>query len=366
VDFEQLLRDANERLRGRRCRCRIELRKKALCLRATLPAREGGKPKQQRLPLGAPATPAGLSDAEFKALKLDSEIRSKTFSWASWLQDDDDSSAQRNAVTRDEFHAMAKGLHERKVRVKAKRDPKAEARGAESWRKRWSCALNKLPAGQITQRTLLAVVNQLEEGSSARRETGLVFGMVAKELGWDQQAIRNAGMGYGRRMLKKRDIPSDAAIEAAFDTLLKQAPHWARIWGLVATYGARPSELGTATLREDGVLLIKDSKTNRPRAVTPTKSEWVARFQLHTLPEPPGKRDGYSISTNCNAARRRAGIKFPIYALRHAAAIRLLVAGVPAELAAKLLGHSAAMFTETYTAWISEETIVSLMANYNL
>ena len=39
---------------------------------------------------------------------------------------------------------------------------------------------------------------------------------------------------------------------------------------------------------------------------------------------------------------------------------------VLAELAAKLLGHSAAMFNETYTAWSSEETMVGLMANYKL
>jgi len=116
-------------------------------------------------------------------------------------------------------------------------------------------------------------------------------------------------------MLKKRDIPTDRAIEEAFDKLMETSPHWARIWGLVATYGARPSELGTATLRENSVLIIPNSKTNRPRAATPTKTDWVDRFRLHELPEPPGKKDGYSICTNCNAARRRCGIEIPLYSL---------------------------------------------------
>jgi len=335
-------------------------------LRATLPTKQGSQQKQQRIPIGAPATAAGLTEAEFKALKLDTELRSGNFDWRNWIERDEEKPAQVAAVSREEFLAMGKALHSRKVKQKAKRDPRAEARGVESWRKRWQCALRKVPPGQITEKTLVSVLKGLEEGSASRREAGLILGMVAVEFGWDQKTIRSVGMGYGRQMLKKRDIPSDQEIEAAFDKLLRMSPHWARIWGLVATYGARPSELGTAKLREDGVLLIEDSKTNRPRAVTPTKSAWIEAFQLHSLPEPPGKKDGYSVSTNCNAARRRAGIEVPLYSLRHAAAIRLLGAGVPAELAAKLMGHSAAIFTETYTAWISEETIIGLMASYEL
>lgn len=365
MDFQKLVEEANLRLRGRRCRCRIELRKKALVLRATLPSKDGSQPKQQRVAIGVPATATGLADAEFQALRLDSDLRSGNFCWSSWSREES-KPRQRTAVTHKEFLQTAHELHARKVQQKEKRDPKAIARGQESWRKRWSPALNKLRGERVTQESLLKTIRSLGEGSAVRRETALVLGMVAGEIGWDQRSLREAGSGYGRQMLRKRDIPSDRAIEEAFDKLMETSPHWGRIWGLVATYGARPSELGTATLREDSVLIIPDSKTNRPRAATPTKTEWVDRFRLHELPEPPGKKDGYSISTNCNAARRRCGIEIPLYSLRHAAAIRLLAAGVPAELAAKLLGHSAAMFNETYTAWISEETIVGLMASYKL
>ena len=366
MDLEKLLTDANGRLREKRCRCRIQQRRKALVLRATLPTKQGDQQRQQRIPIGVPATAAGLTEAEFKALKLDTELRSGSFDWRNWIERDEEKPAQVAAVSRDEFLAAGKVLHTRKVTRKAKRDPRAEARGVESWRKRWQCALNKVPKGEVTEKKIIAVVKEQEEGSAARREAGLVLGMVAAEFGWDQKAIRSAGAGYGRRMLKRRDIPTEQEIEEAFDTLRKKSPHWARVWGLVATYGTRPSELGSAKLRSDGVLLVEDSKTNRPRAVTPTKSSWIERFELQTLPEPPGRKDGYSISTNCNAARRRAGIEIPLYNLRHAAAIRLLRAGVPAELAAKLMGHSAAMFTETYTAWISEETIIEAMGRYRL
>lgn len=366
MDFSEQVSAANARLADRRCKCRIELRKKALVLRATLPDKEGlSPPKQQRLPIGAAATGTGLADAELKAMQLDSDLRNASFNWSEWIGGETES-GQRQSVAHEEFVSLAKALHERKVKKKSRKDPRAVVRGQEGWRKRWAPALSKLPTGLITEKKLLGVVRSLEEGTACRRETALVLGMVAAELGWNQKAIREAGMGYGRRMLRKRDIPTDAEIEAAFDRLLAQSPHWARVWGLVATYGARPSELGTATLRADGVLIVEDSKTNKSRAVTPTKTAWVERFQLQALPPPPGKRDGYAISTNANAARRRAGIDIQLYSLRHAAAIRLLAAGVPAELAAKLMGHSAAMFNDLYTLWISEETIIGMMANYKL
>lgn len=47
--------------------------------------------------------------------------------------------------------------------------------------------------------------------------------------------------------------------------------------------------------------------------------------------------------------RERAGVRpLPLYSLRHATASILLAAGVPAELAAKMMGHSLTMFFETY------------------
>ena len=79
MDFEKQVEEANRRLRGRRCRCRIELRKKALVLRATLPSKDGSQPKQQRVAIGLPATATGLTDAEFQALRLDSDLRSGNF-----------------------------------------------------------------------------------------------------------------------------------------------------------------------------------------------------------------------------------------------------------------------------------------------
>jgi len=358
--FSDELAALNQLLTQRKSRARVEQRKSSLTLRATLPPKPGtgGVARQQRIPLGLPAVVASLAEAELKALTLSSELQSGTFDWSTWLPAEAEPAKQ--LITRPVFEAMAKKLHTEKY-------ARFPERGAEAWRKRWASALRKLPAeGELTTKRLVASIEQLPPASAARRETGLVWGMVARKLGMDPSPLREAGSGYGRKQLTPRDIPSDEEIEAAFDLLLKRSPHWARVLGMVATYGCRPSELGEALLKRDNSLVVPSSKTDKPRVAMPTKSAWVERFQLHTLPPPPGENSGYAISTNCAAAMRRQGIEFKLYALRHAAAIRLIKAGVPSEVGARLLGHSVAMFNDTYTRWISEQTIPALVRQYNL
>jgi len=360
MSFHEELGTLNRLLADRRSRARVEQRKSSLALRATLPPKPGtaGKPRQQRIPLGLPAVVASLADAELKALTLSSELQSGFFDWSTWLPSK--AEAKRELITRKVFEATARRLH-------AEKYARAPERGAEAWRKRWASALRKLPhEGELTIKRLVVVIEQLPVASSARRETSLVWGMVAKKLGLDPLPLREAGSGYGRRQLTPRDIPSDEEIEGAFDLLLERSPHWARVLGMVATYGCRPSELGEAVLKPDNSLVVPSSKTDKPRVAMPTKSAWVDRFQLHTLPPPPGKTTGYAISTNCAAAMRRQGVEFKLYALRHAAAIRLIKAGVPSEVGARLLGNSVVMFNDTYTRWISEQTIPALVRQYNL
>jgi len=54
------------------------------------------------------------------------------------------------------------------------------------------------------------------------------------------------------------------------------------------------------------------------------------------------------------------------YALRHAYALRLLSAGVPPELGARLMGHSVQMHTQTYQRWIDADRIKQSMERFNL
>ena len=56
-------------------------------------------------------------------------------------------------------------------------------------------------------------------------------------------------------------------------------------------------------------------------------------------------------------ARTRAGVRpLPMYSLRHTAASLLLAAGVPVAVAAKMMGHSVAMFCNTYSHLLPDVT----------
>ena len=354
--------EVNNRLAGVNARCRVEQRRASLALRATLPPKPGatGAPRQQRIPLGLQATKANLDEAEMKALSLAAALRNGSFNWDEWMPASSaESTLSKQNVTAQMFWSVARKIHEAKYANQIER-------GREAWRKRWSNALSKLPEGELTPEILIKTIENLPPGSAVRKDVGGIWGQVAKRLGWDPAPIREAGAGYSRKQITPRDIPSDSQIEQAFETLHQHAPHWAWVLGMCAIYGCRPSELGSAELRQDNSLLITNTKTSRPRVAMPTKSEWIEKFDIHKLPKPPRDVHGYSISTNCNAAIRRHGIGIRLYDCRHAAAIRLLRAGVPSDIGAKLLGHSVAMFNETYARWISEETIAAIVGQYKL
>ena len=68
----------NQSLRQRGVRLTIERLKGSLWLRGTLPALDGSK-KRQRLSLGLKATPAGLLEAEARAVALAAAVAAGTY-----------------------------------------------------------------------------------------------------------------------------------------------------------------------------------------------------------------------------------------------------------------------------------------------
>lgn len=78
------LAQANGRLRSGRVGVTIEQNGRKLQLRATLPPKPSGKKKhpfQQRITLGLPANPAGLSEAEKEAPVVGVALASGEFTW---------------------------------------------------------------------------------------------------------------------------------------------------------------------------------------------------------------------------------------------------------------------------------------------
>ena len=66
---------------------------------------------------------------------------------------------------------------------------------------------------------------------------------------------------------------------------------------------------------------------------------------------------GNNVDRAFRRVRDRAGVRaLPLYSMRHATASILLGAGVPVAVAAKMMGHSVALFSETYADLLVEAT----------
>lgn len=335
----------NARLKAGRHRCAVEQRAASLVLRATLPDRvDPSSKRQQRISLNLAATYDSLPEAERLAFELGRQLRSGTFYWEAW-----DSSQGAAMITTTDFHAAAVKLHATKYR-------QSPERGKAAWSKKWQPALRKLPPGPISEAVLLRTIRRLPEGSAARLDQGRILAQIAKSLGITHTAILEACRGYGVTSLTPRDIPSDPEIEAVWNLLL---PHWRWTWGMCAAYGLRPHECAGLTWLDDDWIEIADDTKTGSRRVTPCPREWVSTWGLRELPRPTQSR--LAITNSLAETLRGKGISIKPYALRHAYALRLLSRGVPADLAARLMGHSLAVHQQTYQRWIEADRIQKAM-----
>lgn len=353
MSIEAALGELNARLKAGRHRCTVEQRKASLVLRATLVDRsDPTTQRRQRISLDLPATYAALPEAERRALELGHQLRSGTFSWELW-----DAPAAPAAITVADFCAAAERLHATKYRS-------SPERAAAAWSKKWAPALRKLPpSGVITEAVLLRCIRKLPEGSAGRRDQGNLLAQVARSLGLDTEPLLAACRGYGTARLTERDIPTDAAIEAAFTRV--KLPHWRWAWGMCAAYGLRPHELTELRwLPEGDWVEVGDATKTGARRVTPCPSAWVERFELRTLARP--RQQAGAVSKAFNDALDRDGIDIAPYSLRHAYALRMLRNGVPADLAARLMGHSLSVHQTTYQRWIEADAIVKAMSGIQL
>ncbi|MCP9828653.1 hypothetical protein KBZ19_09155 [Synechococcus sp. L2F] len=349
MSLDAALSELNARLKAGHHRCCVERRKASLVLRATLVDRsDPSTRKRQRLALGLPADYASLPAAEAAAVRLGMTLRQGTFDWADWTQE------TQSEITAAEFRAAAQRLHASKYRG-------SPERGVNAWEKKWAPALRKLPAsGVITSAVLLRVVCLMPAGSAARHDQGSLLAQVARSLGMDSAPLQAACRGYGAAQLTERDIPSDGAIEGAWEAI--RLPHWRWTFGMCATFGLRPHECVELQWLPDDWVQVADNTKTGGRRVRACPGDWVERFKLKDLPRPTQSTS--SIAQVLCAALKRARVPFRAYALRHAYALRLMDRGVPPELGARLMGHSLQMHEQCYKRWLEADRISKAMERF--
>jgi len=340
------LEKVNARLKALECRCSIQKRNERFYLRASLPDRETGLIKQQRLPLGE----VSLREAEEEGIRLGKMIRDGDFSWDAW--DRTDQTGIR-VITAGELRTKARELFEKKKRADT------------TWQRKWMPSIRKLPKGdhvQLTEAFLLKIVESMPVGSAGRKTDGTMLARYAEFVGMDGSAIREASLGYTEKDVVKREPPSDDQIIEAFNRIT--APHWKWQFGCAAVYGLRPHEIPLTKFTEDWDCIVPDETKSGYHVAWGVHSTWIDLFGIKDICR--GDQSSLGMSNSWTKARKRYEIDIPLYDLRHAYALRCMRKGIQTTVAAKLMGHSEAIHIKTYRRWLDQHALQQMKSLYDI
>lgn len=335
------INQANGRLKAGNLGVSIQQIGGKLYLQATLPPKpESTKVKafQQRISLGLPANPAGVSLAEKEARKVGGLIACKEFSWEPYLV------KGKRAETVAEWVAR----FEAEVR---------ETVLPVTWRTDYQNPFNKLPGDQpLTIALLTDTLAAIPDNSRLRKRCACTFARLAKFAGLEADFTPVQG-NYSASKVEPRNLPTDEVIADWFTRI--HDPGWRWVYGMIATFGLRSHEvfyLDTSRLVAGGNCVeVLEGKTGRHEAWS-FYPEWVESFNLRTpiYPAVTGRQHiDFTNRTSKFFGRLQAG--FTALDLRHCWAIRTLLYGLPYEVAARQMGHSVSVHEKTYHRWINTD-----------
>lgn len=341
----ELLFKANERLSKANLGLKIEREGNALYLRGVLPPKQGSlrdKPYQQRIALSRlniRANPFGIKEAENEALKIGGLLARGQFTWEPYGKTSSKPTTASEWVARYEVDYFNKRA----------RTPKSET----TWDSDYAQVFKKLPANAaLTVDLLNTEILKTKPDTRTRRRTVQALSLLGKFAGLNCDYAHLKG-NYSQRKVNPREIPTDDDI-ALWLTKIKN-PAWRWAYGILSTYGIRPSEIFSLDFSHFPILKVLDGKTGS-RQVWPLYPEWADQWDLDNiyLPECSGKTNR-DLGQRVGQAFRRANLPFPAYALRHAWAIRSMRLRVDQALAAKQMGHALAVHTDIYHLHIQEQ-----------
>jgi len=224
--IEQLIDEANIRLRAGKTGLVIELRRNCLSLRGILPPKPGSdrtEPYQQRVPTGYRGNPAGIQLAEADARAVSAKLVRREFNWADHI-----------SIFVPETATVAELLERFEVDY-------CSRFSATSWRTYCAAAYKWLPQDQsLTSKEFIKVLNRHKQDTSSRQKSWNATNVLIKfaNVEIDISSYRTT---YSRKPLNSKDIPTDEEISYWHKKILNK--QWQYAFGVFATYGLRNHEL---------------------------------------------------------------------------------------------------------------------------
>ncbi len=342
--LETLISEANQRLKVARCGLTIELRGDRLALRGTLPPKPGSlreEPYSQRISTGIRANVQGIKFVEAEAMKIAGLVAQQKFDWHGYI-DEENYTIPSMPVLLEKFEADYFSSRED--------NPKTRS----TWKKEFLDVFNKLPEDKkLSASLILSIVQTTAPNTRIRKRYCQTLGRLAQFAGINIDLKPYQG-NYGLKDLNPKDVPEDSLIRQWWEKIPN--PSWRLAYGIMATFGIRPSELIYLDRSELPKLIVTDGKTGR-REAYPIPNEWWQEWKLNEgeLPQISAP-SGSALTDRVRVQFNRYGVPFHPQSLRHAYCIRGILYGLPGEIGAAWAGHGIEVHNRVYQRWIKGET----------
>ncbi len=347
----KLIKEANTRLSARSCRLKIGVTGNKLWLRGTLPPKPyslNQKPSRQRIYLGLNCTQKNIYLAESEAIKISKSLDLSIFDWKNYIQlnELEDIDIQTIGAWIEEFEA---DYFNRRARTD---------KSLLTYKNDYLASFKKLDWDKpLTISALESAIIASPPDTRVRQRMCTALGALAKFAGLVVDTSRWRG-SYSPNKVSSREIPSDKLIQKTWGKINSDGWRW--VFAALATYGLRNHEVFKLDFdllaRGNAIAIVKAGKTGY-RHVLPIHPEWYELFKINQviLPSVNLQRANDKLGHSVSDAFRKLEIPLNPYSLRHAWAIRSLMAGVEVALAAQMMGHSIKVHTQTYHRWINEQ-----------
>ncbi len=349
-DLAIRLSGTNGRLKAGHIGLEVEVIKNRFYLRGILPSKQGKDypAKQQRISTGIRANISNLSAAERLARKISVQLADQSFLWDDYIRAKP-KQPDPQTLTVSEWVARLESRYKATRKKSSERDA--------TWEKDYLRVYRDFPQHELlTPHICMEIVEKTEAGSRLRDRYVNAIQMLSKFAGVAVDLSDYRCKSQDRR-IDRRKLPTDEEIAQWFEVLHEQDPQWAYVYGLLACYGLRTSEVWYVDLESlkaaEPLLRIWDGKTSQRLGIMPLYPEWFERWKLGD-PRMPTLTTNKDPSAPVTRHFRKLQIPFTPYALRHAWAGRASAHGIDVGSAANQMGHSVKVHQEYYGHWYTE------------
>ena len=358
----------NEKYALNGSKLKIEKRGEKLNIRGSLPTKKDNKINSiQRISLGINADYLGLEEAKKKLQLINLQLELKQFSWNNWISNTSVKSNQNNL---EDFSNKVKKFEEFFFK-----EPKSEFLSSTrktTWKSSYMPYLKRMLSiyrnNKDINKIFLNTLNSYKEGSRSRKQCGTTLNVFAKFIEYELPSDwKLLSRGYGLKKASFRQLPNDDQIEELWRGIPNES--WKFVFALMATYGLRNHEVFFTDLsalkeNEDKIIRVLNSTKTGEHQVWPFHPNWVETFELYKLGDNPkllpNINKDLKNTTLQNIGKKitdqfsRYKLKIKPYDLRHAWAVRTIFYDLPDTVAARMMGHSVSLHTQTYHHWITK------------